>query len=285
MKEENKHKILSGIEASKHYSKLLKNLFISLNEPTIFKIIQVGDLAASNKYINNKIKKAKELCIEAILVKLDASISQEDLKKIVQKEALSCDGIIVQLPLPEHINSQEILNIVPIEKDIDGLSELNQFNFYNFKEESAFSPATARGIIMLLDYYNIPIANKKTFVIGESNLVGKPTKFLLNKKGGIVKSFNKNTGIFGSNEADVLVVAAGEANLVKTKDVKENATIIDVGINSLTNNKITGDVDFESVKHKVSAISPVPGGVGPMTVIALFYNLYDAKIRTKKTIS
>ncbi|UWD34260.1 bifunctional 5,10-methylenetetrahydrofolate dehydrogenase/5,10-methenyltetrahydrofolate cyclohydrolase [Mesomycoplasma molare] len=285
MKEKNKYKILSGIEASKHYSELLKNLFISLNEPTIFKIIQVGDLAASNKYINNKIKKAKELGIEAILVKLDASISQEDLKTIVQNEALSCDGIIVQLPLPEHINSQEILNIVPIEKDIDGLSELNQFNFYNFKEESAFSPATARGIIMLLDYYNIPIANKKTFVIGESNLVGKPTKFLLNKKGGIVKSFNKNTGIFGSNEADVLVVAAGEANLVKTKDVKENATIIDVGINSLTNNKITGDVDFESVKHKVSAISPVPGGVGPMTVIALFYNLYDAKIRTKKTIS
>ncbi|WGI36779.1 bifunctional 5,10-methylenetetrahydrofolate dehydrogenase/5,10-methenyltetrahydrofolate cyclohydrolase [Mesomycoplasma lagogenitalium] len=270
----NKPLILSGKEASRVIFEDLKKFFTSLKKQAIFKIIQVGDNQASNKYVKNKLKKAQELNVHGILIKLDEFISEEKLKMIIKNEADTSDGLIVQLPLPKHINTQSVLNFVPLQKDIDGLSEINQKNFY--QNQLAFAPATARGIIMLLNFYNIDLKNKKAYVIGESNLVGKPTKYLLNKLGSITKSFNKKTGILGCEDADILIVAAGEKHLVKAENVKLNSIIVDVGINTLSNNKITGDVDFEQVSKKVFAISPVPGGVGPMTIIALFSNLKDA---------
>ncbi|MBN3535057.1 bifunctional 5,10-methylenetetrahydrofolate dehydrogenase/5,10-methenyltetrahydrofolate cyclohydrolase [Mycoplasma procyoni] len=266
--------LIDGKKVSAFIFEKLKTFFESLDKKALFKIIQVGDNPASNKYIANKLKKASELSIESKHIKLNQNITQSELENIVKQESKECDGIIVQLPLPEHIDSQKVLDCVILEKDLDGLSQKNQQAFY--LNQDAFAPATALGVIELLKFYNVPIKDKKAYVIGESNLVGKPTKFLLKQQGAITKSFNKHTGIKGSEEADILVVAAGHKHLVKPENIKQGAVVIDVGINTLSNAKITGDVDFEAVKHKASAISPVPGGVGPMTIISLFLNLKKA---------
>ncbi|MGZ9413252.1 bifunctional 5,10-methylenetetrahydrofolate dehydrogenase/5,10-methenyltetrahydrofolate cyclohydrolase [Mycoplasma sp. Z386] len=264
-------KILDGKKASEFFFQKQLNFFNLLPKKAIFKIVQVGNLEASNRYIKNKLKRAKELGVNGILIKLDENITEESLLSIVRQESIDCDGMIVQLPLPKHINSQKVLDSIPVVKDIDGLSSKNQNQFYN--NQFSLTPATAKGIMMLLDFYNIQVQNKKCYIIGESNLVGKPTKKLLTDAGAFTHSFNKETGIKGSEDADILVVAAGETHLIKKENIKDKSVIIDVGINTLSNNKITGDVDFIDVIDKVEAISPVPGGVGPMTITALFENL------------
>ncbi|MGY6172097.1 bifunctional 5,10-methylenetetrahydrofolate dehydrogenase/5,10-methenyltetrahydrofolate cyclohydrolase [Candidatus Mycoplasma pogonae] len=272
--------ILDGKKVAEAISKKLAKQIQSLPFKIHFTIVQVGDLFASNKYIANKLKKAQSLGIIARLIKFPATINEAELLTQITALAPTTDAIIVQLPLPNHIHTQTILNAIPAQKDVDGLSQINTDLFYN--EQPSFAPATALGIIMLLEFYNIKLENQKTYVIGESNLVGKPIKKLLEQKGGISKSFNINTGIASSEEADILVVAAGSQNLVKKNNVKQGVVVIDVGINTLGNNKITGDVDFNDVVTIVSAISPVPGGVGPMTIIALMHNIVKAAIQQKQ---
>ena len=251
-----------------------------LKQKPVCVIIQVGDLFESNKYIANKIKKAQELGIEISLEKFnDLQISQTDLINYIENLINSHPfkshlGIIVQLPLPIDFDKQLILDTIDPTCDIDGLSTTNMNNFYQ-DQKPFMIPATAKAILTLLNAYQIELNNKKMMVIGESNLVGKPTKHLLKKYSNDVSSRNIDTGIKGSEYADFLVVAAGSAKLIKAENVKDQAVVVDVGINTLDNKKVVGDVDFEDVKDKVLAISPTPGGVGPLTVISLFENLVE----------
>lgn len=268
--------LLDGKKIAQQKTKELRNRVNNLQKKPILCIVQVGDLFESNKYIKNKIKKANELNILTKLEKLNIDIKEEDLITFIQdkiKQKL-CDGLIVQLPLPNHINKQNVLDAVELEYDIDGLSSNNMNNFYNDKD-TCFIPATSRAIMLLLNFYKINLTNKNIVVVGESNLVGKPTKHILSKYTSNISSRNIKTGIYDTNKADILVVAAGSPFLIKENDVKKNSVIIDVGINTLDNNKVVGDVDFESVKNKVFAISPTPGGVGPLTVISLLENLIE----------
>lgn len=269
--------ILNGTKAAQEEGQVLKEKIKSFDKKPIFSIVQVGNLFSSNKYIGNKINKAQELGIIARLIKVPNSIEQNELISLIKKEAKISNGLIVQLPLPEKLDKDIILNAVPLDKDIDGLSNENSKLLYSGKK--CIKPATARGIIDLIKKYEFDIENKNIGIIGESNLVGKPLKELFKREGAkSIVSYNIKTGIKGSENADILVVAAGSSNLVKKENVKNNSIVIDVGINSIGEKdkiQITGDVDFENVKNKVIAISPVPGGVGPMTVISLFKNLIE----------
>lgn len=263
-------KILDGKALAAKKADELKIRVNNLGFTPIMRIIQVGDHPASNKYIKTKINKAFDLGIEGELLKIDdVTIPEKDLIEIVKAECEDVDGLIIQLPLPEHINKNKVLSAIPHDKDIDGLSRNNKIVI----------PATPRGIISLLEENGIEIKGKQVAVVGQSNLVGKPVSKLLEAKGGIVSTYTKETGIKGTENADILVVAAGEANLIKKENIKPGVVIIDVGINEIADEnamkKIVGDVDRESVGDLPSAISPVPGGVGPMTVISLFENLID----------
>lgn len=265
-------KILDGKKVAEIETLKLKQLVASLKKQPSLAVIQVGDLEESNKYIGNKIKKANELGISSKHIKFPKDVAEEEVINYIKEINSIYDGIIVQLPLPNNFNKQHVLDTIDPAKDIDCCNSVNQNNFY--KDEGSFIPATARAIKMLLDFYEINLKNKKVLVIGESDLVGKPTKKLLSNFSFCVDSTNKSLGIAHANNYDVLVVAAGSPKLIKKENVKNNAIIVDVGI-TIQNNKIYGDVDFENVKDIVQAISPVPGGVGPLTVICLMKNLIE----------
>lgn len=265
--------ILDGKLVSEKILDQLKKKVSKLKRKPTFAIIQVGDLEESNKYIKNKLLKASKVGIVSSHFKFEEKISESDLINKINKIKKDYDGIIVQLPLPNHINSQNVLDAIDLDKDIDGLSSKNMNNFYNDMQPH-FCPATARAVLCLLQHYKINL-NQKILVIGESNLVGKPTKKLLSKFTQQIESRNINTGISNSEEFDILIVAAGSPKLIKKENVKKNAIVVDVGITILDNKKLQGDVDFDDVKNKVLAISPVPGGVGPLTVVCLLMNLID----------
>ena len=264
--------ILDGKKIAEKKLTILKNKINNFDEKPKMTIIQIGDVFESNKYIGIKLKKANEIGVKTNHIKLNKLISQEELINIIKKECKQTHGLIIQLPLPNHLDNKLILDSVNFKKDIDGLSQINHNFLYQNKE--CIFPATAKAIVSLITAYNITIENKIISIIGESDLVGKPTKELLTRMGGVVNSFNLETGINGSEYADILIVAAGAPNLIKAENVKNGAVVIDVGVSkSETSNKMCGDVDFESVKNKVSAISPTIGGVGPLTVVSLLENL------------
>lgn len=236
----------------------------------------MGDLEVSNKYVNAKMNQANNLGIDAVWIKLPKKIAKENLEIEIKKFQVNYDGVILQLPLPLHLKKETdfFLDLIDSKRDVDGLSSISKKKFYANK--SCFFPATPMGIKLLLDFYKINIKNFSIGIIGEGSLVGKPLKHLLSRYNKKIFSYNKNTGIKGSENHDILIVAAGQKKLVKMKHVKPNAIVIDVGINVLSNRKITGDVDYGKVINKVKMISPVPGGVGPMTVISLLKNIVIA---------
>ncbi len=263
--------ILDGKKVAASLAKELQQRVHMLKQKPLLIIIQVGDNPASNKYVANKLKKAAEIGIKSELVKIGENVGESALKKLVWKKAKRSTGVIVQLPIPEHINKQAVLDVIPFEKDVDGLASGN----------SLITPATPRGIINLLKAYNIEIKNKRVAVVGQSTLVGKPVARLCELEGAsFVDRFTKESGIQGTEKADILIVAAGESNLIKKQNIKAGVVIIDVGINTIADkkamSKIVGDVDRQSVGELPSAISPVPGGVGPMTVISLMQNIVEA---------
>ena len=266
-------KILDGKKVAEIESLKLKNIVSSLPKKPSLAIIQVGNLEESNKYINNKIKKANELGITTQHIKFDENIKENEIINYINQINPKYDGIIVQLPLPSNLNKKRILDSIDTSKDVDWCNSINLSKFYN-DDNPLFIPATARAIKILLDFYEIDIKNKKILVIGESDLVGKPTKKLLSYFSSHVDSTNKKIGISHANDYDVLIVAAGSPKLIKKNNVKNQAIIIDVGL-TIQDNKMYGDVDFEDVKDIVQAISPVPGGVGPLTVICLMKNLVE----------
>ncbi len=268
-------KILDGKKVAEIESLKLKNIVSSLPNKPSLAIIQVGNLEESNKYINNKIKKANELGIIAQHIKFNENTKENEIIDYINRINSKYDGIIVQLPLPSNLNKKRILDSIDPFKDVDCCNSINLNKFYN--DETLFIPTTARAIKTLLDFYKIDIKNKKILVIGESDLVGKPTKKLLSLFSSHVDSTNKKIGIAHANNYDILIVAAGSPKLIKKNNVKNQAIIIDVGI-TIKDNKIYGDVDFDDVKNIVQAISPVPGGVGPLTVICLMKNLIEKLI-------
>lgn len=247
-------------------------------------IIQVGNKPESTIYIGRKKKFGERIGVGVTHVHLPEDISQEEMLGRIR--VLNGDehvhGIIVQLPLPAHLDRAALLNAILPEKDVDGLGEVNAAKLLN-AEPDAIVPATTRGIITLLKENNIHIEGKHAVVVGRSALVGKPTATALANSGARVTVCHSGTADLAAETklADILVVAVGRPRLITAEHVSPGQAVIDVGINPdpFAERKIVGDVDFAPVSEIVGSISPVPGGVGPMTVTSLFQNVVDAYIK------
>lgn len=255
--------------------------------PTLAAIL-VGDNPASKAYVNNKVKTCKEIGFNSLLIKLPADITEADLLAEVDKlnKNNEVDGFIVQLPLPKHIDEIKVILAIDPKKDVDGFHPIN---FGRMAQGlPCYLPATPYGITILLDRYNIETAGKHVVVVGRSNIVGTPISILLSRKSKIgdstvtlAHSRTKNLKEI-TLQADILVAAIGIPNFITEDMVKESAVVVDVGINRIEDpnnkdkSKLVGDVDFENVKGKCSFITPVPGGVGPMTVMGLIMNTLKA---------
>ena len=245
-------------------------------------VVIIGEDPASQIYVRNKIKASEETNIKSFAVRLSEETSQEECEEQVKKlaENPEVDGIIVQLPLPKKYDSHKILAHIPPEKDVDGLCSQNLGKL--FMGEKTLISCTPFGIIKLLKRHNIEIAGKRAVVIGRSNMVGKPISSLLLQEDATVTMCHSRTKNLKeiTKDADILVVAIGRANFVTGDMVKDGAVVVDVGMNRV-DGKLYGDVEFESVSKKSSFITPVPGGVGPMTVTMLMYNTIISAFRSK----
>lgn len=237
-------------------------------------VIQIGNDEASNVYIKAKEKACNTVGINFIHVKFEEDTTeQEVINKIVElNNDTYVNGILLQLPLPSQFNQDKLLNLINKNKDVDGLTDINAGLL--FKGNSNLVPCTPLGIVTLLKEYKIDLIGKHVVIIGKSNLVGKPLAILLLQEGATVTICHSKTNNLKqfTKRADILVSAVGKKDLVTKDMVKENSVIIDVGINRVAG-KLYGDVDFENVKDIVSFITPVPGGVGPMTVAMLLSNV------------
>ncbi|MDY6944920.1 MAG: bifunctional methylenetetrahydrofolate dehydrogenase/methenyltetrahydrofolate cyclohydrolase FolD [Pseudomonadota bacterium] len=237
-------------------------------------VILVGDNPASQSYVRNKISGCKEVGIRSELIELPKSVTEEELLDHIEKlnNDITIHGILVQLPLPPHIKVSSVLERISVEKDVDG------FHLYNMgglvTGSTVFSPCTPYGVQKILEHENIPVEGRNVVVVGASNIVGKPTALMLMQQDATVVICHKKTVDLGNFTllADILVVAAGVPNLIVPQIVKTGAVVIDVGFNRLPDGRIVGDVDFDGVKEKASYITPVPGGVGQMTVTMLLHN-------------
>lgn len=244
-------------------------------------VVQVGHDPASDIYVRNKKRTCTELGIRSLSYELPESVSQKELLCLVEElnGREDVDGILVQLPLPSHIDEKAVLNAVSPEKDVDG------FHPYNVGAlscgEDCFVPATPAGILELLKRSGIELDGKECVVVGRSNIVGKPVAQLLLAQNATVTVTHSHTRDLAevTRRADVLVVAAGKRHLIGPEHVKPGAVVIDAGMHRDENNKLSGDVDFESVSGIASAITPVPGGVGPMTIAMLMYNCVKSRRR------
>jgi len=240
-------------------------------------VIRVGEDPSSLIYVRNKKRKAEEVGIHFEEHTLKENTSQDELIELIARlnSDSRIEGIVLQLPLPDHLDEKRILEKISPDKDVDGFHPLNMGRL--LKGEPSFIPATPRGIVELLDRYKIPLEGKRAVVVGRSDIVGKPLAFLLLARNATVTICHSKTKDLSliTREGDILVAALGKPGFIKEKMVKEGSVIIDVGINRV-GNKIVGDVDFEKVKEKASHITPVPGGVGPMTIVILLSNVIKA---------
>jgi methylenetetrahydrofolate dehydrogenase (NADP+)/methenyltetrahydrofolate cyclohydrolase len=270
-------KVLSGAPLRDRIKDELRSALSSVPPQEIpgLAIIQVGDNQSSTIYIQAKIKFGKEIGVETHLHHFPEEASQEEIITRIEELNKNAEvgGIIVQLPLPAHIDQNAIIEAIDSEKDVDGLHSSNVEKLLN-NDPSGIVPATTRGILSLLDYYQIDLKGKKVLVIGRSALVGKPTAVACTNRGATVTvAHSETTNISDlSRQADIIISAAGAPGLINKDYVKKGQVIIDVGI-SRKDGKIMGDVDFDTVSEEVAAVSPVPGGVGLLTVASLFQNL------------
>jgi methylenetetrahydrofolate dehydrogenase (NADP+)/methenyltetrahydrofolate cyclohydrolase len=276
--------ILTGVKEKidKHINESKERLGYTISKPSMA-IVLVGNNPASESYVKGKLKACEKAGINHHLIRFDENVSTFDLLEEVKKLNKShFDGFIVQLPLPPHIKSDPIINEISAYKDIDGFHPLN-FGKMALGQKS-MRPATAYGILKLIEYYNIDTKGKHVVVIGRSNIVGKPISIMLGNDFNIgratVTSCDINTTkellIEETKKADIVIVAVGKPGLLTADMVKEGVVVIDVGINKLDTGKLVGDCDFEQISKKASWITPVPGGVGPMTISGLILNTYEA---------
>lgn len=240
-------------------------------------VIQVGNDPASSVYVNNKKKACAYIGIESLAYELQENISQEELLTIIDElnHNEMVNGILVQLPLPKHIDEEAVIKAIAPKKDVDGFHPETVGNMCIGSK--GFLPCTPAGVIQLLKRSNIEIEGKECVVIGRSNIVGKPMAILLLRENGTVTITHSRTKDLKeiTKRADILIAAIGKPKYVTAEYVKEGAVVIDVGIHRNEDNKLCGDVDFEDVIDKVSAITPVPGGVGPMTIAMLMNNCVE----------
>ena len=257
----------------------------TIDKPIGIAFILVGDDAPSKIYVQMKQKACEKVGFTSTIISLSGDISEKSLIQAIEEQNQNKDiyGILVQQPLPSHINLNTILNAVDPNKDVDGFHPLNLGKMIS-QDPSGFIPCTPLGITTLLNYYDISLEGKHVVVIGRSLIVGKPLSILLSQK---ADSFNATVTLIHSRStnitpllrsADIIIAAAGSRNLIKPDQIKQGAVLIDVGIHREPSKKgsykIVGDLDFESLKDKCSAISPVPGGVGPMTIATLLTNTF-----------
>lgn len=277
--------LIDGKATSQKIKDEIKNEVIKLKQkgitPTLA-VILVGDNPASQTYVASKQRACLACQMGSVMHKLSANTTQQELISLIDvlNADDSIDGILVQLPLPKHINTNEILRKIDPKKDVDGFCAQNMGALVSGLD--GFVPCTPLGIMELLKQYNISPQGLNALVIGRSNIVGKPMAALLLNAGAtvtIAHSKTKNLADLSKN-ADLIIAAIGKANFIKPEMIKEGAIIIDVGINRLENGKLVGDCDFENLKDKCDFITPVPGGVGPMTIAMLLSNtLKSAKER------
>jgi methylenetetrahydrofolate dehydrogenase (NADP+)/methenyltetrahydrofolate cyclohydrolase len=244
-------------------------------------VILVGEDPASQVYVRNKEKACHDLGYYSEVHRLAASTSQEELLALVDKlnRQANIHGILVQLPLPRHIDEKSVIDAIAVEKDVDGFHPVNVGNLVI--GDDSLLPCTPAGVIELIKRTGIEMSGKHAVVIGRSNIVGKPVSLLLQRENATVTMCHSRTANMKelTKQADILVVAIGKANFVDASYVKPGAVVIDVGMNRLDNGKLAGDVDFESVKEVSGPITPVPGGVGPMTITMLMHNTLIAAKR------
>jgi methylenetetrahydrofolate dehydrogenase (NADP+) / methenyltetrahydrofolate cyclohydrolase len=244
-------------------------------------VIIVGDNPASKLYVNNKIKACHDVGLHSEVHDLPEDVSEKMLLNLIEElnQAENINGILVQLPLPKHIDENKVLEAIKQDKDVDG------FHLYNvgalMTGNTVFPPCTPFGVMRMLEYCEVPIAGQNAVIVGRSNIVGKPMAMLLLQEDATVTICTSKTKDLHSHtkQADILVVATGRPEMIKAEHVKQGAVVIDVGINRLDSGKLVGDVDFDDVKEVASQITPVPGGVGPMTITMLVANTVMAAER------
>ena len=269
--------ILYGAPVAKQLDEISLKIFQEVksnNKTPHMTAITVGDNPASLLYVSRKKEKAEELGVEFNWIKLDKNTSQEKLKELVETESKNTDGLIIQLPLPDHLSSEDVINCIPPDVDVDGLTSYNLGSL--FSNEYKLIPATSLAVLELLNFYQIKTEDKAIVIAGRSRLVSSPLAKILSSK-----SYNANVTIIHSKtsnqkqfitQADIFISAVGSAKLYDSSYFKQGATIIDIGISSV-DGKTYGDIDTQNISEVASYRSPFPGGVGPITVSALFFNL------------
>ena len=269
--------ILYGAPVAKQLDEISLKIFQEVksnNKTPHMTAITVGDNPASLLYVSRKKEKAEELGVEFNWIKLDKNTSQEKLKELVETESKNTDGLIIQLPLPDHLNSEDVINCIPPDVDVDGLTSYNLGSL--FSNEYKLIPATSLAVLELLNFYQIKTEDKAIVIAGRSRLVSSPLAKILSSK-----SYNANVTVIHSKtsnqkqfitQADIFISAVGSAKLYDSSYFKQGATIIDIGISSVEG-KTYGDIDTQNLSEVASYRSPFPGGVGPITVSALFFNL------------
>ena len=241
-------------------------------------VILVGDDQASQTYVRNKEKACEQLAMKSEIIKFPASITENTLldKLMELNHRSDIHGILVQLPLPKHIDEKRVIETINPAKDVDGFHPINIGRMMTKQE--ALLPCTPYGILRMVQKTGIEISGKHVVVVGRSNIVGKPVgQLFLNEDATVTYCHSKTIDLSSyTKQADILIAAVGVAKLIKENHVKEGAIVIDVGMNRDESNKLCGDVDFDDVVHKASYITPVPGGVGPMTITMLMHNTVQA---------
>lgn len=275
--------ILDGKKVSQEIMRSYKERIAMLERKPKLVVIAINPDEASDIYINQKEKACKEMEIDFEKRTFSATATQEEIVAEIKRlnEDSKVDGILIQLPIPKFLNVNDLINTIDYHKDVDGLTDKNIGGLIH--DQDVLSPCTALGVIDLLDAYNIEIKGKNVLLIGRSNLVGKPLiPLFLNRDATVSVVHTKSKALFEfTSIADIIVVAAGSPKLLTADLVHEGTVVVDVGISRI-DGKIVGDVDFEAVKEKASYITPVPGGVGPMTIQALIRNIYYAYLNSEK---
>ena len=280
--------IIDGNELSRIIRTEFKTAVAALTSQGItpgLAVVIVGDDPASHVYVRYKVKACANVGMHSELHAMPTETSQAQL--LAKIHALNGNpavhGILVQLPVPRHIDNKAIIEAIAVDKDVDGFHHSNLGALV--VGEPTFQPCTPYGVMKMLDHYHIPIEGQHAVVVGRSNIAGKPMALMLINRSATVTVCTSKTRDLGAftRQADILIVAIGKANMVTADMVKDGAVVIDIGINRLPDGKLAGDVHFETVKEKASYITPVPGGVGPMTITMLLSNtLAAAKIAARK---
>jgi methylenetetrahydrofolate dehydrogenase (NADP+)/methenyltetrahydrofolate cyclohydrolase len=272
--------IIDGKKTSTEIKDELREQVAKLNSDVTLCVIQVGADPASTIYVNNKKKACEYIGIKSLSYELPEETTQDQLVELINELNVQpkVNGILVQLPLPKHIDEDKIIQTISPDKDVDGFhpQSVGRLSI----GQKGFVSCTPAGIVELLKRYNIPIEGKECVIVGRSNIVGKPMAMLMLRENATVTVCHSRTKNLAeiTKRADILIVAIGKAKFISKEYVKEDAVVIDVGMHRDENNKLCGDVDFDDLVDKVKAITPVPGGVGPMTIAMLMRNCVESAV-------